>query len=99
MPEYDIGAGGIMVHCKANDKYLELMNPNGHNVQKDVQKKNKLEERIIELISAQRDISLSKMADQLGVSSKTIQRSIGRLKQSGKISRRGGKRFGYWELH
>ena len=99
MPEYDIGAGGIMVRCKANGKYLELMNPNGHDVQKDVQKEDGLEKQIIELISAQRDISLSKMADQLGVSSKTVQRSIDRLKQNGRISRQGGKRFGYWELH
>ena len=64
MPEYDIGAGEVMVRCKENGKYLELMNPNGHDVQKDVQKEDGLEKQIIELISVQRDISLSKMADQ-----------------------------------
>lgn len=29
LPEYNIGASGIMVLCKACDKYLELLNDKG----------------------------------------------------------------------
>ena len=43
MAEYDIGAGGIMVHCRANAKYKELSSPNGQNVQKDVQKDDSID--------------------------------------------------------
>ena len=98
MPEYDIGAGGIMVHCRANAKYKELSSPNGQNVQKDVQKDDSMEKKVLDLIVAQKDISMSNMADQLGVSLKTVQRAIEKLKEKGSIVRRGGKRFGYWEV-
>ncbi len=98
LPEYDIGADGIMVHCKANAKYKELGNPNGQNVQKDVQKDDSIENRVFELINAQKDNTLSNMADQLGVSVKTIQRAVEKLKEKGRVVRKGGKRFGYWEV-
>lgn len=31
LPEYNISASGIMVLCKARDKYLELLNGNESN--------------------------------------------------------------------
>ena len=35
LPEYNISASGIMVLCKACDKYLELLNDEIHPIQSD----------------------------------------------------------------
>ena len=74
----------------------------GNNVQKDdqknVQKKTSLTTEVLEIIAVQKDISLSKMADQLSVSPKTVQRMMDVLKAEGRVVRKGGRRYGYWEI-
>ena len=54
--------------------------------------------RVLELIKAQTDISLSEIADRLGVSYKTVQRSVADLKKIGTIERIGGRGKGYWRV-
>ena len=54
--------------------------------------------RVLELIKAQTDISLSEIADRLGVSYKTVQRAVADLKKIGTIERIGGRRKGYWRV-
>ena len=71
---------------------------NGHDVQKIVQKELDLQDKVLALISDQKDISMSQMADRLGVSSKTVQRTIGKLKEKGRIVREGGLRYGFWKI-
>ena len=39
------------------------------------------------------------IAEELGISVATVQRIMKRLAEQGKIERKGGKRFGYWEIH
>ena len=39
------------------------------------------------------------IAEELGISVATVQRIMKRLVEQGKIERKGGKRFGYWEIH
>ena len=42
--------------------------------------------------------SQEELAEKLNVSVPTIKRAIKRLSVAGKIVRKGGKRFGYWEI-
>ncbi len=50
------------------------------------------------LITVQTDISLSEIADHLGVSYKTVQRTIADLKRVGAIERIGGRKKGDWKV-
>jgi len=43
-------------------------------------------------------LSYDEYAKKIGVSSATIKRHIGELKNSGKIIRKGSKKTGYWEI-
>lgn len=54
--------------------------------------------KVLELIRAQTDISLSEIAGRLGVSYKTVQRAVADLKKGGVIERIGGRRKGYWKI-
>ena len=54
--------------------------------------------KVLELITVQTDISLSEIADRLGVSYKTVQRVVADLKKIGAIERVGGRRKGYWKI-
>lgn len=98
-PEYTVLGDDLTVKFTA---LASAVIPNGHNdqknVQKDDRKENETEQRILDMIATQQDISMSAMADQMGISYKTVQRAINHLKENGRIRRNGGKRFGYWEI-
>ncbi len=98
-PEYSILGDDLTIKFTA---LASAVISNGHDDQKNVQKndrKNKeTEQLILDMIAAQKDISMSVMAEQMGVSYKTVQRAINHLKESDRIRRNGGKRFGYWEI-
>lgn len=49
-------------------------------------------------MTVQTDISLSEIADRLGVPYKTVQRTVADLKKGGAIERIGGRRKGYWRI-
>ncbi len=63
-----------------------------------VRKENTMNMKVLELITVQTDISLSEIADRLGVSYKTVQRAVADLKKIGVIERVGGRRKGYWRV-
>ncbi|WP_459812032.1 hypothetical protein [Hominimerdicola sp. 21CYCFAH17_S] len=39
------------------------------------------------------------MASETHIPLRTIQRIMKELQENGKIERKGGKRYGYWEVH
>ena len=98
-PEYTVLGDDLTVKFTA---LASAVIPNGRNdqknVQKDDRKENETEQRILDMIATKQDISMSAMADQMGISYKTVQRAINHLKENGRIRRNGGKRFGYWEI-
>jgi Fic family protein len=55
-------------------------------------------DQIVELIKKDKNITIKQLAAQFGVSSKTIQRDIAKLKSQGKIKRVGSLKTGYWEI-
>lgn len=98
-PEYTVLGDDLTVKFTA---LASAVIPNGHNDQKNVpkddRKENETDQRILDMIAIKQDISMSAMADQMGISYKTVQWAINHLKENGRIRRKGGKRFGYWEI-
>lgn len=57
-----------------------------------------LADRIIEHISETSSITTIELAEELGVTTRTIEREIKKLRETGRIERVGGKRYGHWEV-
>jgi predicted HTH transcriptional regulator len=56
------------------------------------------EEEIVKLISKDCNITISKIAEILGVSDKTIKRDITKLKDKNIVVRVGSTKKGFWQL-
>ena len=98
-PTYELRGNSLRVRFAALQSALvdESKASNGQGDQKDVQKENDLETRVLALI-ANNNITMSQIADQLEVSYKTVQHFMDKLKEAGRVERKGSKRFGYWEI-
>jgi len=55
--------------------------------------------KIIEKIKEQPDISQEALGESIGVTRRVIQKYINVLKESGRIERVGGKRYGHWKIN
>ena len=58
-----------------------------------------IEDKVIALISENKAISRTQIAERLGVSVKTVQRVISNLRTENRITRKGGNRYGYWVVN
>lgn len=97
-PEYIVHGEDIMVKFSAlqSAKILDFKAP---NVTKDVTMDATMEIKILALLKDNASITTTEMAKQLSVNRRTIQRGLEVLKGRGKVERKGGKRYGYWEIH
>ena len=91
-PEYIVHGGDIMVKFKALQR--AIVTSNEPNVTKDVT----IEEMILDLVRKNKAITTTEMAENLSVARRTIQRGLDTLKEKGIIERKGGRRYGYWEI-
>lgn len=69
------------------------------NIQKNVQKE--LSDRqcvLIDMMIKDKSITLAEMSKRIGVSSKTVQRDIEKLRNDGLIERIGGRTYGEWRI-
>ena len=55
--------------------------------------------RIIEILKGQPDISQEALGESIGVTRRVVQKYINVLKESGRIERVGGKRYGHWIIN
>ena len=55
--------------------------------------------KIIEKIKEQPDISQEALGESIGVTRRVVQKYINVLKESGRIERVGGKRYGHWIIN
>ncbi len=92
VPEYSILGDDITV------KFTAVATSKAFKRTNDVRKENTMNMKVLELITVQTDISLSEIADRLGVSYKTVQRTVADLKMVGAIERIGGRKKGYWRV-
>ncbi len=65
----------------------------------NVTKDDVIEMKILVLLKENASITTTEMSKQLSVNRRTIQRSLEVLKNKGVIERKGGKRYGYWEVY
>ncbi len=74
----------------------------GTNVQKDVQKDVKMEsameQLVFDLLQENPKLTLPQMAERLSTNEKRVWRTINALRDKGIIERKGGRRYGYWEV-
>lgn len=68
-----------------------------HYVQENVQEKSR-EDKILALITDNNKISIKEIAEKLGVTPKTIQRDLDKMKDKNIISRIGADKGGFWEI-
>lgn len=100
LPRYEILGTGIRVYFPALKSALteELKTSNRQDVGKDVGLEVGLAEMIIALISEKSDVTMAEMAERLGVTTRTIEREMKKLRESERVLRVGGKRYGRWEV-
>ncbi|KLE08932.1 hypothetical protein AF79_07345, partial [Aliarcobacter butzleri L354] len=55
-------------------------------------------DKIIEIISENKDITIVELANKLDVADKTIKRDIVKLKEQNRIIRVGSLKSGHWEV-
>ena len=79
-------------------KSAKVSDTKAQNVTKDVTKDVAIEMKILALIKEDASVTTTEMARQLSVNRRTIQRGLDVLKSRGMIERKGGKRYGYWEV-
>ena len=100
LPVYELIGNGLRVHFKALESALidEPKTPNRQDVGKDVGLEVGLAEKIIDLILEDSEIKMSEMAEKLEVTTRTIEREMKKLRESGRVIRVGGKRYVHWEV-
>ncbi len=55
--------------------------------------------RLIEILREEPNISQEALGEKLGMTRRVIQKHINALKESGRIFRVGGKRYGHWQIN
>lgn len=96
-PEYKVLGDDITVKFFALEsaKISESKNPKHQgDVLDDV-----LEDRILDELRRNPSLNQKELANMLHTSVPSVQRAMSRLKDDGRLIRKGGKRFGYWEIH
>ena len=93
-PEYIVHGEDIMVKFSALQS-AKVSDTKALNITKGVA----IEMKIFTLIKENASITSTEMARKLSVNRRTIQRSLDVLKSKGTIERKGGKRYGYWEVY
>lgn len=87
-PEYTINPGDIMIKFTApEDRVIRVTD-----------KVTDKEREILTLLTEDPGYTMSQLAEQLGISRKTVAVRLKKLKESGLIKRVGSDRKGYWEL-
>ena len=96
--EYIVHGEDIMVKFSALQS-TEILDSKAQDVTKDVAKDISIEVKILTLLKENASITTTEMAKRLSVNRRTIQRGLDALKVKRKIERKGGKRYGYWEVY
>lgn len=80
-------------------KVSESIAAKNQNVTKDVTKNVTKEKEILALLREDASMTTAEMAQKLSVNRRTVQRELEKLKKKKNIERKGGRRYGYWEIH
>lgn len=59
---------------------------------------NDIQKKIINILSVDARLPAAKISDELCISSRSVEKNIGKLKEYGILVRHGSPRNGYWEI-
>ena len=79
---YEIGRKGVV---KSRDKSR-------------VKSRDKSRDKILRLLKSQPQLTQADLADAMGLSIKAVEKAISQLKDANRLRRKGGKKFGEWEV-
>ena len=101
LPKYEIIGTGLRVYFPALKSALidQPKAPMHQNTDKHGALDDAMVLRIIEKIKEQPDISQEALGESIGVTRRVVQKYINVLKESGRIERVGGKRYGHWKIN
>ena len=101
LPKYEIIGTGLRVYFPALKSALidQPKAPKHQNTDKHGALDDAMVLKIIEKIKEQPDISQEALGESIGVTRRVIQKYINVLKESGRIERVGGKRYGHWKIN
>lgn len=57
-----------------------------------------LADRIIMVILSNKAVTIAEISGILNIPKRTVEREIKNLRESGRITRKGGRRYGYWKI-
>lgn len=100
MPIFELRGHGLRVYFKALQSALidQPKTLKQHDVGNDVGKDVGLADRILELIEAEPDITILGMSRKIGVTTRTVEREMRKLRESNHVVRVGGRKYGHWEV-
>ena len=94
VPDYQIEFDSVIVDFK-----MEAEESVGKNVGEVSEKTSeKTSEKILSMMKDNENITIAELTEAIGVSSRSIERNIDKLKQEGKINRIGADKGGYWQI-
>ena len=100
LPKYEIIGTGLRVYFPALKSALidQPKAPKHQNKDKQGALDDAMVLRIIDILKEQPDISQNALGESLGVTRRVVQKYTNALKETGRIERVGGKRFGHWKI-
>ncbi len=93
LPVYELTGTTLRIRLKALESAL-IDQPKVSKAHADT-----LADRIIALLKADSSMTQGALAEKTKVSVPSIKRTMKILSDNGRIVRKGGKRYGYWEVH
>jgi len=100
LPEYELVGTTLRIRFKALSSALIDMPKvrKGQSAKTDGTLDDTMALKIIEEIRSKPDITLDQLSEVVGVARRTLVRYMSVLKETNRIERVGGKRYGHWEI-
>ena len=100
LPIYELRGNGLRVHFKALQS--ALIKSNSANDSQSAKNPGTLDDtlalRILDEFQENASITVNELVKKIGISRRTLMRAIGELRETNRIKRVGGKRYGHWEI-
>lgn len=101
LPVYELNGTALRVHFKALQSALidQDKAPKPQSTDIDGALESAMVLRIIEILRKEPSISQEALGEKLGTTRRVVQKHVNALKDSGRIVRVGGKRYGHWQIN
>ena len=101
LPRYEILGTGIRVYFPALRSALidQPIVPKDHSAKSYGTLDDTMALKITDVIRRKPEITLDQLSEEVGIARRTLVRYMSALKETGRIERVGGKRYGHWEIN